>query len=177
MIEKAKLNYYDIEITGPISTKYLVRAYRFLCDRECSFQQLNISSESFNKYFTSFVADLDDKLETDGYNKPKIENVLITAIFSVVQKNLKIKSSIGHDGISKQILRISLPVISFFKADLIKHSISDWIFHGRLKVAKVIALYKTGAKSDPGNYRPISLMSSISKVFEIFFKKRMLFFN
>ena len=39
-------------------------------------------------------------------------------------------------------------------------------FPDDLKVAKVVPIFKAGAKDDPGNYRPISILSSVARVFE-----------
>ena len=35
-----------------------------------------------------------------------------------------------------------------------------------LKTARVVPIYKKGSKTDPGNYRPVSVLSTISKVLE-----------
>ena len=39
-------------------------------------------------------------------------------------------------------------------------------FPDACKIAKVKALFKKGSKADPSNYRPISLLPLLSKVFE-----------
>ncbi|KAK3087111.1 hypothetical protein FSP39_001840 [Pinctada imbricata] len=45
-------------------------------------------------------------------------------------------------------------------------SIFTGVFPEKLKTAKVTPIYKKGDKSDPGNYRPISILPTISKLFE-----------
>ena len=56
---------------------------------------------------------------------------------------------------------------------LINGSFSTGIFPDKLKIAKVIALHKKGATDDPANYRPISLLSVFSKIFEKIMHKRL----
>ena len=68
---------------------------------------------------------------------------------------------------------------------VINQSLLTGIFPNKLKIAKVIPLFQKGDKSIIENNRPISILPSISKVFEkiIFnqlydhFKKHNLFFN
>ena len=40
------------------------------------------------------------------------------------------------------------------------------LFPDNLKTAKVVPVHKTGDKCNPSNYRPISLLTTFSKVFE-----------
>ena len=49
---------------------------------------------------------------------------------------------------------------------MINQSLCTGIFPDKLKVAKVIPLYKKGDNHLPDNYRRISLLSSVSQIFE-----------
>ena len=76
------------------------------------------------------------------------------------------KNSCGVDDISFKLLqRISI-ITAAPLAHIINQSLCTWIFPDRLKIARVMPLYK---KDDPhlvDNYRPISVLPAISKVFE-----------
>ena len=48
----------------------------------------------------------------------------------------------------------------------INESIHTGQFPNEMNCAKVFQIFKGGNKSDPSNYRPISILSSISKLFE-----------
>ena len=91
---------------------------------------------------------------------------------------MKNKKSSGHDGISNEILKCCSPVIENYLTNCFNNCIEKQFFPNSLKIAKVIPLYKKGNANDPGNYRPINLLSSLSKVFEKLLYKRMVsFFN
>ena len=80
--------------------------------------------------------------------------------------DLSVKNSCGVDGISSKLLKTISPVIAAPLAHIINQSLCTGIFLDRLKIAKVIPIYK---KDDPhivDNYRPISLLPVLSKVFE-----------
>ena len=79
---------------------------------------------------------------------------------------LKNKGSNGHDGINNKIIKVSLPVISVRICSLFNQCVASGYFAQGLKVAKVIPLLKGGLKESLENYRPITLLSSLSKIFE-----------
>ena len=47
------------------------------------------------------------------------------------------------------------------------------IYPSKLKGAKVIPVYKTGDRSEPGNYRSISVLSVFNRLFERLMHKRL----
>ena len=57
-------------------------------------------------------------------------------------------------------------VVAPLLQDLIASSLTQGIFPNKLKCAKVIPLHKGGSKSELSNYRPISLLSCFSKLYE-----------
>ena len=79
---------------------------------------------------------------------------------------LKPKHSSGHDEISSKLLKDIGVVIAPTLSVIINQSLCTGVFPDKLKIAKVIPFFKKGDESLIKNYRPISLLSSISKVFE-----------
>jgi hypothetical protein len=82
-----------------------------------------------------------------------------------VIKSLKPTNSTQYDEISSKILKLCGSLISRPLCYICNKSISVGIFPDRLKDATVKPLYKKGAKSSMNNYRPICLLTAISKVF------------
>ena len=61
------------------------------------------------------------------------------------------------------LLKMLSPHISPKLTILINEFFRTGVFPAKLKIAKVITLYKKGAADNPSNYRPISLLSIFSK--------------
>jgi len=84
-----------------------------------------------------------------------------------VQINLlhPLKSNDTYD-LPVSSLKISKHVIAPYGAYLYNLYITESVCPTKLKLAKVIPVYKSGDKTKPSNYRPISLLSHFSKIFE-----------
>ena len=72
----------------------------------------------------------------------------------------------GSDYISHKLLKEEGPSFSHHLANLINNSINESAFPSDWKLAIVIPVYNKGDRTDMSNYRPISLLSCIGKVFE-----------
>ena len=72
----------------------------------------------------------------------------------------------GLDGIGPNILKLCGDSIVAPITFIINKCISEGVFPCTFKTASVIPLHKSGPKSDPNNYRPISILPTLSKIFE-----------
>ena len=81
-------------------------------------------------------------------------------------KNLKPKNSSGHDSISLMLLKASINSIAKPLTCIINQSLKTGRFPIKLKVAKIILIFKMGDEHDFNDYRPMSLLPLISKLFE-----------
>ena len=81
-------------------------------------------------------------------------------------KNTKFSTSKGHDGISSELLKLITNDISKCITVIINQSLTSGIFPNRLNIAKVTPIFKKEKIKLITNYRPISLLPLISKIFE-----------
>ena len=79
---------------------------------------------------------------------------------------LKPKRSFGVDGISSYFLKIAAPVILKSLARIFNKSLLVSSLPEGWKISKVASIFKAGVKSEMGSYRPISVLSTVARVFE-----------
>ena len=80
--------------------------------------------------------------------------------------NLKEDVATGNDELSARLIKAATPVIIEDLSKLVNLSYETNIFPEQLKKATVKALHKKGGNNDPSEYRPISILTIVSKVFE-----------
>ena len=89
---------------------------------------------------------------------------------------INVKKSTGPLGIPVFLLKTFKTFSSPWLAELVNLSFETGIFPDVLKVAKVNPLHKKESKLDHCNYRPTSLLSVVSKIFEKLIYKRIYFY-
>ena len=79
------------------------------------------------------------------------------------------KKSVGLDKIPNKLLKIAADVVAPLLTEIFIQSVNTGIFTNEWKEARVLPLYKHGVKTDPCNYRPLSVIPTVSKIFEKIF--------
>ena len=79
---------------------------------------------------------------------------------------MKNKASYRHDNISNKLIKCAKEVLIESLTLLVNQMLKSGHFPSELKLSKVKPLFKKGDPSEFSNYRPISLLSSLPKIFE-----------
>ena len=82
------------------------------------------------------------------------------------------KTSSGHDDISNILLKKLSDVITHPLVDIYNSSLEQGEELDIMKIAEVVPLHKSKSKDIASNYRPISLLITISKILEKIMYKR-----
>ena len=82
--------------------------------------------------------------------------------------NLKNKASYGHDNISNKLIKCAKEELIEPLTLLVNQMLKSGHFPSELKPSKVKPLFKKADSSELFDYHPISLLFSISKIFEYF---------
>ena len=131
---------------------------------------------TFNDYFSSIADELQGKIY-DGHDFTKyLTNrnehsffIRPTDKYEIINiiNNISINKATGPHSIPTNILHLIKLNISEPLSSIINLSFEKGIFPENLKTAKTIPIFKDkGSNLECSNYRPISLLSNINKIFE-----------
>lgn len=136
-------------------------------------EELSDLLNRFNKYFievaghsASVSASSPDcsKLKKNS-SSLYLEPTDSTEILRVIN-SLKNTKSVGYDNIPVKLLKMIKHLVSEPLAHIVNLCLSQGIFPSELKISTVYPIYKKGPKTELGNYRPVSILSNVSKIFE-----------
>ena len=81
-------------------------------------------------------------------------------------KSIDIKNATGCDNIPGKILRLAHKELTLPSTSLINNCMRNNIFPGNMKLAEVSPSYKKADNLVKGNYRPVSVLTTLSKLYE-----------
>lgn len=161
--------------------------------KQCSNIVLNINEEKcyepksianhFNNFFTSVASMLISKLpapiklydfKSENFKKFYKNNDLIKLKLKTVSENfiyqeltkLNTAKSTGLDDIPARLLKDAAIVIKIPITYIVNLSIATDTVPEQLKKARVTPIYKKNERTEVSNYRPVSILSIVSKILE-----------
>lgn len=182
LVLDAKKSLFKRIMNGKKDTVSVWRALNAFTKSKYSPTCTSISAETFNNHFLSAAESL---LQNTTQKPPSVSPNLVKYCDSKLPshssfhipfmsvhdvgkaiESLKSKRTSGHDGISTAVLKLSLPFIVEPLTFIYNLCIERGEFPSDLKKAKVIPLPKSKDLTDPNKFRPISILSSLSKPIE-----------
>ena len=129
-----------------------------------SLEKANLLNSSFVSVFSKETCD-SETVTTQVSDNIKLFSFSSNDILRVMNK-LKRRYTCGPDGLCSELLFIGRFVLCRYFKVLFDMSINNGYLPSDWKKAIIVPLYKSGTRSDPLNYRPISLTSVSCKIFE-----------
>ena len=127
-----------------------------------------------NNYFCGVGKNLYSKIKMPANKKLKLPNQNPNSIFINPTDKYEIINIIndmgmkngGVDKINSKVLKCISHHITDALAHLFNLCIEKTVWPNALKSAEIVPIYKSGSKNEISNYRPISLVSNLAKIFE-----------
>jgi len=143
----------------------------------------------FNEYFNSIPTTLSNSI--DNTNNATYDEFLINPLpqsqpfdattndeIKSVIEGMKDSNSTGIDCLTTKIIKLNVNALTPILKTLVNKSLSQGKFPEKLKTAKIIPVFKNKDKTEISNYRPISILPVISKIYErVFYNRLYNYFN
>ena len=123
---------------------------------EHSQEDISFDVTKLNEYIRTKIP------ENVSFRIPLMKHCELIAIVNA----LDVTKATGLDGITARILKSAATNVCPTLLNIINISFRTGVFPDSLKLAKILPIHKGGSKSDPSNYRLISILSVLSKIIE-----------
>ena len=143
-------------------------------------QEINdqkLMAEKFNEFFSSVGSSVSKNVNPTSAcplsfleEKPNIPDLDLGQTgpvhFCDILKNFESKASQDLDGISIKLLKAVRHAISVPLSHIFNMSLETGIFPEKFKTSRIVPIFKCGDTKNVDNYRPIALVSTLSKILE-----------
>ena len=179
---------YNSKLATSTNSKESWRAINELLYRQSkatTINEVNVNGKSiagdkdianeFNKYFSEIGKKLAKEIphhdiDPLSYVTPVSNSFTFKNIskeeLSYVISSMKTSKSAGIDKISIRLMQGAGSTILESLHYIFNLSLNTGVFPNDWKIARVTPIYKSEDKTDCGNYRPISIISNVAKVFD-----------
>lgn len=144
-------------------------------------------AEVFESFFTNIPVTTTEKLDsspdraetflkenvdecTNKFNFRHINSDTIIKTF----KSLNLKKTKDLWGLSVKLVSSIIDILAPYLSYIFNECVDEGVFPDLMKYSKVIPLFKAGSKEDPSNFRPVSVLPVLSKIFEKIILNQML---
>lgn len=169
-------------------TKRKTKSNRYQKEFVCDGIMINDGKticNKFNDFFTNIGPNLAEKInpvpgiDYSIYMKEPLLNSMFLSEVSTeeivrIVNNFKAKTSCGYDNINMSLVKNVIDCIATPLAYICKLSFNQGMFPDKMKIARVMPLFKAGCRQELSNYRPVSVLPQFSKILEKLFNKRLL---
>ena len=188
--EIAKRNYYQNEVAthrGDLAKQWKI-INEIICHKKASNEVIsmlmdhhkcNITNEVkianlFNELFTNVGTLLDSKISRTRIKKCNVPSIVqlffyepITSAEVLMQfRQINAFKASGPENVPNKFYKLLASIIFPYLSNIFNACYENGYFPAVLKCAKIIPLHKSGSRYTTNNYRPISVLSTIFKVFE-----------
>ncbi len=134
-------------------------------------------AEEFNSFFTDIGKTISESVRPTTVDPidlmpeyPNLENLVLTEVrpnsLCELIRTFESKSSCDLDDVSIKLLKQVITEICVPLTHIFNLSIANGTFPSKLKTSRTVPIFKAGSPLLCDNYRPISLLSTLSKLLE-----------
>jgi len=140
------------------------------------------ASNMFNNFFINIAKNITNKSPTSktfdelhniSFNDTFCKTIDSSDVLNIINS---LDTAAGLDRVTVKILKHASKYIVDPLIFIYNLSIKQCIFPDKLKIADIKPIFKSGDKTNMNNYRPISMLSNHSKIFEKIIKSRLILF-
>ena len=201
MLRNSKRNYYSKQFEkakGNVKNTWKIINSVIHNKQQTKINSINIDGvnvnnpkfivDHFNHYFTNFGKNLSSTIDSSNLNfakylsNPNSKSIFLSPVTEEeiidTVDNLPNKTSTGFDLISSSLIKSVIREVSSPLTFITNFSMLTGYVPDKMKIARITPIFKSGNPNLASNYRPISVLTTFSKIIErVIYKRTIEFFD